>query len=74
MRHDQLAVAEDAGHGCLQIGKQFAQLLQRRVDHRAIFHALDRQHGDAVVGKAHDIRRARERYAPQHQSPDLDLG
>jgi len=71
--HLQPAIAIDRSNRRHEVGKELAQLLQRRVEDRAVLHALDRHHGDVIVGKADDVCGAEEGNAPQHHLADLDL-
>ena len=74
MRHQHFAIAPDPGHGGTQIGKQFGELRQRRVDYRTIFVAVDRHHRDPVLRKKHHVASARQRDPSKDHIADFHFG
>ena len=73
MRDEKFLVTPDTHHGRIQIRKQFAQLIERRIDDRAVLQTFDRHHHDRIVGETHRIGCPRKRDPAQHDLADLDF-
>src|SRR5690606_34681863 len=72
-RNEELVVAVDANHDGRQVGEEFGQLRERRVDDRAFFLAFDRQHDDVTVRERNNIGGAGNGDAAQDHFAHFDL-
>src|SRR5690606_38829792 len=72
-RNEELVVAVDADHDGRQVGEEFGQLRERRVDDRALFLAFDRQHDDVAVREWNNVGGAGNGDAAQDHFAHLDL-
>ncbi len=73
VRNDELLVAHDRDRDGRQVGKQLSELVERRVEHRAVRPARDAEQRDPSVRERYGLERARQLQAPQNHVADLDL-
>ena len=73
-RDEHRFVPQDADDSGVQVGEQFRQLPQRRIDDRAILAAIDAENRDLLVGERDGLGRSGLCHPTQHHLADLDLG
>ena len=68
------SVADDANDDDTQLGEQFGQLPQRRIDYRTRFGTANPNDTDFVVGERDHVERAGNGKAPADRQRDFDFG